>query len=395
MVFGMLEDWPLTPLVYRAPVDGEIVPEPAGDTLAEALPIVVGHLATIDCSAKVMIHDGQRVTAAATLFAISPGNVLVIGVSELAEQVRELLASPEGITGWHHVTLPATRTPVHHLQPWLRPQSYNLLTRNQFATVEETAAMPDRCWTELRGAGPKFVVEVRKALAAHDAEHVDVSGAPARSAMADPLAAGDVDARRGFLAEQLTRAAVLRNALFVEQLAASALPQPVLAAICQALNAEPLPPTEPTTLLVLQTAGDPALLDTYRTTHDLSSGQPHRGVTSDLPAPVWTVELAEEILRNALPTASTLLRALIEEGGTATAEQLRSRLGIQRLSPMRQTLSTAAARVFSRRGFDRSYRHVVQARPDPNNPRSGGVHEYVLPAPLVPVFDQALRQLNR
>lgn len=118
-------------------------------------------------------------------------------------------------------------------------------------------------------------------------------------------------------------------------------------------------------------------------------------MTSTLPAPVWTVELAEEILRDALPTASSFLRAVIEAGGTATAEQLRTRLGTPRLSPMRQTLGSATARVFSRRGIDRAYRQVVQTRPDPDNPRQGSVHEYVLPAPLVPVFDKALRQLNR
>jgi hypothetical protein len=37
----------------------------------------------------------------------------------------------------------------------------------------------------------------------------------------------------------------------------------------------------------------------------------------------WTIDLAEEILRKALPSASVFLRALISEGGRATAQRLR------------------------------------------------------------------------
>lgn len=63
---------------------------------------------------------------------------------------------------------------------------------------------------------------------------------------------------------------------FAEQLAASTVPQPVLEAICQALTAEPLPPTDQTTLLVLQTAADPTLLDTYLATHDPAQASHNR-----------------------------------------------------------------------------------------------------------------------
>lgn len=111
----------------------------------------------------------------------------------------------------------------------------------------------------------------------------------------------------------------------------------------------------------------------------------------------WTVEFAEEVLRQALPSGSVFLRALVDEGGTATVARLKDLTGSNALHYMTLTLNTAA------RKLRRPPRGEVQlggerprvARPvtDPDNPRSQTVHSYVLDD--VPVWDEALRRLGR
>ncbi|MQA12579.1 MAG: hypothetical protein GEU98_29485, partial [Pseudonocardiaceae bacterium] len=67
--------------------------------------------------------------------------------------------------------------------------------------------------------------------------------------------------------------------------------------------------------------------------------------------PHWTVELAEQVLRQALPTGSRFLRALIDEGGSASAARMRELTGESRLHPMTLTLNHAARHVTGRRKF--------------------------------------------
>jgi hypothetical protein len=57
-------------------------------------------------------------------------------------------------------------------------------------------------------------------------------------------------------------------------------------------------------------------------------------ITDDAPV-VWTVDLAEEVLRLALPSGSVLLRALVDEGGTATVERLKALTTSDALGPIR------------------------------------------------------------
>jgi hypothetical protein len=110
---------------------------------------------------------------------------------------------------------------------------------------------------------------------------------------------------------------------------------------------------------------------------------------------VWTVELVEEALRRALPTGSRLLRALIDEGGQATVARLHELLGTQRLGPYMQTLTTNAAAVLRDHHLPSAHRHFVFSSPDPDDPRRGVAHLYAMPAGLIPVLDQALRNLGR
>jgi hypothetical protein len=111
-------------------------------------------------------------------------------------------------------------------------------------------------------------------------------------------------------------------------------------------------------------------------------------------APQWTVDLAEEILRLALPTGSVFLRALIDEGGTATAVRLKELTGSTALHYMTLTLNMAARKLMDGRHLG-SRRHLAHPLRNPTNPRHPAVHSYALPAELVPIFDQALHRLGR
>jgi hypothetical protein len=104
----------------------------------------------------------------------------------------------------------------------------------------------------------------------------------------------------------------------------------------------------------------------------------------------WTVDLAEKVLRQALPSGSVFLRALVDEGGTATAERLKELTGTDALHYMTLTLNGATKKLTGNRRL-----RLAQPRHNPQNPRKEAVYEYVLPVDLLPVFDEALRRLGR
>jgi hypothetical protein len=104
---------------------------------------------------------------------------------------------------------------------------------------------------------------------------------------------------------------------------------------------------------------------------------------------VLNPDLAERILRKATPDASRLLRALIDEGGTATAEKLKALTDTTKLGP--KVLGNTAGRYFRVPFHDDNWRLVESYR------RAGlNVYEYtVLQKEQIPVFEQALRRLGR
>uniref|UniRef100_UPI003F497037 hypothetical protein n=1 Tax=Actinokineospora sp. CA-119265 TaxID=3239890 RepID=UPI003F497037 len=108
----------------------------------------------------------------------------------------------------------------------------------------------------------------------------------------------------------------------------------------------------------------------------------------------WTVDLAEQVLRGARPTASTFLRALVDEGGTATAARLRELTGTTDLRHATMTLHSSARRVARDLGTG-ARPQVAVPRPDPDVPQSKIVHDYTLPPGLLPLFDAALHRLGR
>lgn len=110
----------------------------------------------------------------------------------------------------------------------------------------------------------------------------------------------------------------------------------------------------------------------------------------------WTVDYAEEVLRHAQPSASTLLRALVDEGGSATAARLKELTGQDRLNPMMQTLNGAARRLWiGPLPDDETRLFIAQPRRDPAHPRVDKVHSYELRAEHVALWDEALRRLGR
>jgi hypothetical protein len=110
----------------------------------------------------------------------------------------------------------------------------------------------------------------------------------------------------------------------------------------------------------------------------------------------WTVEFAEQVLRQAKPSASEFVRALVDEGGQADVETLKQRTGSDTLHYMTLTLNTAARALWIGPLPDGGSRLFV-ARPlhDPDIPRDKKVRGYALPAEHVPIWAEALTRLGR
>lgn len=111
--------------------------------------------------------------------------------------------------------------------------------------------------------------------------------------------------------------------------------------------------------------------------------------------PGWTIDLAQEALRLAKPHVAVFLRALVDEGGKATAERLRELTDLMELHRSTGSVNAAARKLW--RGFDKAVwpgnrPYAVLARRDPkalNDPRT---HSYELPETAVPIWDAALKR---
>lgn len=338
---------PSTPLHLRQEIDDLV--SPAGHTVDEALRTALDYLCThIRCATLIAPLGTAEFSGRVLLVSISPGTALCIGVSSLAEEVRTRLW--DGFGGWTLAALPERRTPLHHLEPHLMARQYNLLSRREFSSTEEVAAMPTDAWTELNGVGERFVEAVESTVA--ELQHSRSEDEPSSSVPIDGGGSQDLHGWRLQVAPDGRSATVhAPDHMVISHLSG--------------------------TQLNLRTA------DSSATAGDIEPGS----------GPTWTVDLAEQILRRARPTGATFLRALIDEGGSATAELLRQRTGLPALNHATQTLTTAAAHVLSRQFSDgRRWRHFFTARPHPNRPR-GPVYDYHLPDSLIAPFSEALERL--
>lgn len=330
---------PPAPYCYWA--FGEL--RPAGETLVEALGAVLDAMPYIRSTTLLATSLGQELRGRALLFPLSPGTVLVVGVSSLAEAARRLLAAPEGISGWHLHQLSAVRTPLHVLKPHMATRQYNVLARSEFASLEEVAAVPWGLWEELPHVGPSFLRALDQALAVVE----DQSAVPTRSVGGTrPMA----DHGWSLRVSPDGRNATVRG---------------------------------PADLMITELSGNWVNLSVPADAAREDKTQP----------PVWTVELAEQVLLRTRPKGRAFLRALIDEGGTATADRLRELTGMSGLHHATMTLSNAAAQVLGKEHPEGlRWRHFFAARKRPGD-RYGRVYDYNLPDELVPIFAQALTSI--
>lgn len=253
---------PTTRYRHRTPPESD-KPEdwdgrPAGDDLTDAVCRALSHLGPrTHASALPDKGDSGWHWREALLFAVAPGVVHVVGSTDLAERVRGVLED-NAIEGWRLHELPNERTPLKQVEARLGSRVYNGLTRNGFSTIEEGAAVPDDAFRHLRNVGPKFLATVRSVASIPDSPALPINNL---------VAAEAVQQRRRFLNDRLHETTAERYTAFVEALAGSSMPLSALDKISEALNNEPVPPTDPTVALLLETAGEDQLLEHYRRTH--------------------------------------------------------------------------------------------------------------------------------
>jgi hypothetical protein len=102
----------------------------------------------------------------------------------------------------------------------------------------------------------------------------------------------------------------------------------------------------------------------------------------------WTVDQAVRMLQIARPAGLVFLRSLVDEGGTATAARLRERTGFTRFDHAHRTLNASMKRCSVR------LTTTTVTSLGPPSTRPSAVYSYSLPPNIVPILDQALRQLG-
>lgn len=237
----------------------------------QALRRIVGDLASGDDLWAFAGRDAGR-WGHAQICRTGPGRVLhVVGASPMALRLRELLA--EGAApGWELHPVRDGRTPLHVLaEPLLAlsgaTRDYNLLRRNDFATVEELAATPDDCLLRIRQVGPKTVAAVHQVLRDLGWDSLKVAHPAANDAVAE---------RRWLVMKRLAEEHRVRYREFADMLARSSLPLAALEKIAESLNAEATPPADPLICLLLDTAGEADLAMFYQRTHARPVGAANR-----------------------------------------------------------------------------------------------------------------------
>lgn len=228
----------------------------------QALRKVVGDLASGDDLWALAGRNGGR-WGCAWICRAGPGRVLhVVGASPMALRLPELLATGAA-PGWELHPVRDGRTPLHVLaEPLLAlsgaTRHYNLLRRNDFATVEELAATPDHCLLRIRQIGPNTVAAVRQVLRDLGWDLLKVD---------HPAASDAVTERRWLITAHLAEEHRLRYREFADMLARSSIPLAALKKIADSLNSEATPPADPLVCLLLDTAGEADLAMNYQRTH--------------------------------------------------------------------------------------------------------------------------------
>jgi len=246
--------------MYDSP-PGSRTREVAGGSALEALTrLVPRFLSPRTRACHVFADGGEDVADAETLLfgLVDVRNVHVVGSSWLARQMRDLLRAGR-VAGWGLHELPETTTSVYALFPYLPNATITILEKYPFATVEEIVATPDEGLRDLRRLGATGVAAIRAACA-----HPEVAE------FSTPALDRAVPARMSAYEDRLLPAYRDRYTSFLGRLAQLALPDNAVARILESINAEPLPPADPTVIAVLEAAGATDLLAYYSRTHRLT-----------------------------------------------------------------------------------------------------------------------------
>ncbi|WP_041258845.1 DNA-directed RNA polymerase subunit alpha C-terminal domain-containing protein [Pseudofrankia inefficax] len=234
----------------------------AGRSAREALMVVAPQfLHSRSCLSVIREQYADRAGDEVTLYGlVRAREVLVLGQSQFADQVREVLRAGQ-VPGWGLHELPAERAPVSALYALLSVRTANILKRAPFLFAQEVAALPDEVLREFRGLGPRVLAEIRAALA-------DPALANFRIDLASPESDASSEDLPEDLASRLRPEHQARYRDFLRGLAAVGLPAERIEKILGSLDGEPVPAADPVVRDILLYAGADELLDAYDETHD-------------------------------------------------------------------------------------------------------------------------------
>jgi hypothetical protein len=111
--------------------------------------------------------------------------------------------------------------------------------------------------------------------------------------------------------------------------------------------------------------------------------------------PEWTVDRAIALIRDIPMMADRIVRAAAAGNGWADASALRGPSGDDSLRGQTTAITKAIKRGARNGLWPESMPLPVSALYDPNNPSSQRTRGFVMPAELVPVFQEAIRQLAK
>lgn len=168
--------------VYRHEGDANPVDTPE-EALGLALSLLLGHIRTPTTSVVGIAptENGDRrapqaPSARVDLHCIRPGLVLPVGVGELADTVRTLLA--DGFDGWRAPELPAEPESLTARQDRLPLKVRNVLARHHFQWVEEVALVPDEAFQAMRNMGELSLRRLRDVIPAYTPRRDPTGQAP-------------------------------------------------------------------------------------------------------------------------------------------------------------------------------------------------------------------------
>ncbi|XVQ14535.1 hypothetical protein ACQP1W_19005 [Spirillospora sp. CA-255316] len=234
-----------------------------GDDMVKALAQAMERLEAPDTGSLSFIAapvKGWGSADRATVYRIQDGVALVVGdrlLGRFQTQIRAALDRGD-ITGWSHLAPTEPEIPLKDVESRLGGRVYNRLAGLGFETLNQVLAVPEHTLRRQRNVGAHFLEKLRQF---RDTESPVVRVAHARPVRQQPH---HVDLIR----QRMSTASLHRYGNLVQPLGQCNLPESALNTIIDALNAEPLPPADPTVVQFLRDADESDLLNAYLRTHE-------------------------------------------------------------------------------------------------------------------------------